>query len=1229
MTARERLDSFLERLRQRLRLHIYVRAAAVAAAGVLALTAATVWLLERRGFEPTIAAIGRVLLLFALATVAVLLLWLPLRAFKRAGGARIFETKLPTQRGRIETYLDSKRREEQGQQSPLIELLAEDAGTLAEQTPIEQVVPTRRISIATAIAVGAALTLAVLLIAGPGYWGYGTRHLLLGAEIPRDAVPSRRITVMPGDATVRRNSDLAIRAAIEGFDPDNAEVFVRFADQEEWERAPMRPASERGQWEFKLFALRGPLQYYVAAEGLKSGQHNVGVIDLPRVEKVRLTYNYPEWTGLDPVTDDANRDIRAVAETDVKVEVFADAPLDSPVLILDGTTGALTREGNANAGNIAVKKPGRYQIAARVANEVVPLTDEYTIEVVDDEKPTIEIIKPGRDWRATSIEEVPVRIKAEDDFRLQDVELRYSVNGGQWRALQIDGATKQTNKESLLRMEELGTEQKSAATESAPQLAPGDLVSYYAVAKDRKQTVQTDLFMVQVQPFERRFLQGQGGGGGGGGGGAGDEQGQISERQREILLATWNLQRSSARTDRGEGRTKQQLEDNAKMLSELQATLAQQARTLAQRTRARSSDDDEGVKTFVESLEKAATLMDPAAKHLDNFKLQEAVPVEQQALQQLLRAESAFRDIQVAMQQGGSGGGGQQAARNFAEMFELEMDLKKSQYESESQLSMETSKQEVDDVLRKLKELAERQERLAQEANKSMAMEEQRWRQEQLRREAEDLRRQLAELSREQQQRQQQQSGQQSGSQSGQQSASSQGGQSSSSGSQGNQVAQALESVNRALDQMRAANDQTQRDQQNANKSANEAGRSLRQALDKMDQQTGSGLDQKVEKFADRTQQLADDQRQIESDLHEALANSGQPGQRANARSTLDPKRAEALVQAKQEMADELANLQRDMRTAIQEHRADTPESANRLSEVINEFEGANVAYRLNRSAAEIYYGRAREAAPREGLITEAFENLEQELRELSTQATREAKSSKDEVRPEELLAEVGELRRALEEARRAQREGAQPGQDGRGSGREDQNGRPGEGEGQRPGEEGQRSASNQGSQQGAQQGSQQGGQSGESSSQDGAGGQNGGSTDRGGRVGNGLNAWTPGGRFGGNWDDPIRGGWRVPPAAIGDRISNLANRINTRELSEAELEALRRMARQLRRLSGDPMAAQSDAMMKLIDQIELTALAAAAKSKDAASPHTTTPAQDTPRYREAVAEYYRRLGGS
>src|SRR6185503_5588972 len=490
------------------------------------------------------------------------------------------------------------------------------------------------------------------------------------------------------------------------------------------ERAPMQSATDSdSRFEFRLYAVRGPLQYYVDAEGTRSGEHSVTVVDLPRIERVKLTYEYPQWTGLSPKMDDASRDISAVEGTNVKVEVVADAPLDAPALIVDGNTGELVQQGRTSTGAIAVTKPGRYQIGARVANEFVALSDEYAIEIIPDEKPTIEVRKPGRDWRATSIEEVPVRIHAEDDFRLRDVSLHYSVNGGDWQAVPLGGGAKSSDGESVLDLEKLG---------AATPLVPGDLVSYYAVAKDRKVTAQTDLFMVQVQPFERRFLH---------------AQSAISERQREILLATWNLQRGDERGSR----SKQQLEDSAKMLAELQATLAQQARTLAARTRARSSlDEDERVRTFVESLEKAASVMDPAIAHLNTFKLPEAVPFEQQALQQLLRAESAYREVQVSMEQSNAGGDGSQTARNFTEMFELEMDLEKSQYESESQLSQRNVQKDLDEMVRKLKELAERQERLAQERQQDLRTPEQRWKQEQLRREAEDLRRRLAELNRQQ-----------------------------------------------------------------------------------------------------------------------------------------------------------------------------------------------------------------------------------------------------------------------------------------------------------------------------------------------------------------------------------------------------------------------------------------------------------------------------------------------
>jgi hypothetical protein len=1199
MSARERLEDYLHSLRVRLRTHIYARAAAVAIGGVLALTALTVWTLQRREFAPAITIAGRVAIGVLTVGVVVALLWRPLRRLGRDDGALIFEERLPDENGRIQTYLDSKRRESQGNAPALMSLLAADAVTIAERTPPHEIVSSRRIAAGALLAGAALVVLGALLVAGPTYWGFGSRHVLLGMELPRNAVPVRRVTVTPGNATVRRNSDLAIHATVEGFHPRDVQVFVRFADRQDWERAPMQPAEgAETRFEFRLYAVRAPLQYYVDAEGTRSGEHNVTVVDLPRIERVQLTYQYPQWTGLDPKVDDASRDISAVEGTNVKVEVLADGPLDAPALIVNGQTGELAQQGRTSTGAIVVTKPGRYQIGARVANEFVALSDEYAIEVVPDEKPTIEIRKPGRDWRATSIEEVPVRIRAEDDFRLRDVSLHYSVNGGAWQAVQVGGGARSSEGEEVLDLEQLGATQAKSADK---RLEPGDLVSYYAVAKDRKQAVQTDLFMVQVQPFERRFLQAQSGNNDGGG--MADEQGAISERQREILLATWNLQRSD---ERG-ARTQQQLEDSAKMLAELQATLAQQARTLAQRTRARASlEEDERIRTFVESLERAATVMDPAVAHLNTFKLPEAVPFEQQALQQLLRAESAFREVQVSMQQSNAGGDGSQTARNFTEMFELEMDLEKSQYESESQLASRNTQKDIDDMIRKLKELAERQERLAQERQQDLRMPEQRWKQEQLRREAEDLRRRLAELN-----KQQQQTGDSQASRGG----SSSGQAREREERQREQLSQALESVNKALQDMQSANGQStnnnsggdprqaqQSGQQSAQQSAEQASRNLRRALQQIDRPEPSHFDEALEQFADRSQQMLEEQRRIESELYEALSQPPPVG--ANGRGGIDQKRAQELVRSKQQMASDLTSLERDMRNAVHENRKDHPKTTQRLSDIIRDVEGSDLMYRLNRSAAEIYYGRARQAAPSEGLTTDALDTLEQDLREAAAQAGEEGKGKREDVTAEALLAQVAELRRALQDAQSQSGENGEQGEQGDNS---------------EPGQQGQGQQGQQGqnSQRGREGREGQGG--GERAAENGRGGQ----PPRG-----GLSAWSPntptvafGGFENGN------GSLARQTARLGERIRDLANRMNRGDLSQAELEALRRAATQLRRLSGDPLSAQPDVMLKLIDQIELQALASNAKAREAAAARATLPDPDSPNYREAVAEYYRRLG--
>src|SRR2546430_508772 len=117
----------------------------------------------------------------------------------------------------------------------------------------------------------------------------------------------------------------------------------------------------------------------------------------------------------------------------------------------------------------------------------------------------------------------------------------------------------------------------------------------------------------------------------------------------------------------------------------------------------------------------AVGTMPPAAARLQQQKWQDAIPEEQKALQHLLRAEATFRQIEVAFGAGGGGGGGGGGAgRDLASLFDLELDTEKNQYETQQSASTADQRaRDINDALKKLDELARRQEDLAQQRNNS------------------------------------------------------------------------------------------------------------------------------------------------------------------------------------------------------------------------------------------------------------------------------------------------------------------------------------------------------------------------------------------------------------------------------------------------------------------------------------------------------------------------------
>jgi hypothetical protein len=916
------------------------------------------------------------------------------------------------------------------------------------------------------------------------------------------------------------------------------------------------------------------------------------------------------------------------------------------MLVANGEEVPLATVGNVGTAELRVDADGEYHVATLFNDDRVGLTEDYLISLVPDKKPTVKIARPGRDWRASNIEEVTVAVDANDDFDLDGLELRYSINGGEWATVTLPADGAQVSAAEILYLEDLRqpsvaatgqqdlvdlsrpltledlralreefeaqaeAEAGAAAEEAAPEaetpsertLEPGDLISYYAVATDRGQSVQTDLFFVEVQPFERSFTQG--GAGAGGAGGGGQQQDEISRRQKEILVATWNLIREQKEQE--SFLDEQQLEDNARMLAELQRTLADQALTLANRARARQlTGGDPKIRTFVESLEQAADAMGPAAERLANLSLAEAVPPEQQALQFLLRAEAVFTDIQVSMQRNGGAGGGL-AGRDLSELYELEMDLEKNQYETEAPVALEgeeQGQQELDEAIAKLQELARRQEQLAQDAaRRNQLTERERWEQESLRRETEELKRQLEALQQRLANEQQSQQGQQG--QQGDPSQSAQGQAGTQSG-QSAQTAQTIEQLEQALQAMNRASSESNLDPEQAQRAIEQARRQLQAALEQMTAGRQAAAQEAYSDLADRAGELYAEQRQVASDLQRAVEDAASnPPSRDGLRGGLDRRTALDLADRKYGLQQALEGLEQDIQRVAQQFRNQTPGASDELNQALANLQQSQAIARLAIAGDYIRQGGAAQIAPTEAVTTSALRDLERDTDEALALATREAISG-EETEPDpsaELVAELQSLRRQLAMLTQAEADanaqalasGEQPGQAGE----------------QQPG------------------GQQAGGQQ--------AGGALGGDGDRFG-WGGARGFYDP--RRDAIWGPRGLGVWQDPQTieqlrerldSAGTDLINLGARLRAEGVSDEELRALRELGDALRQgLTGNPELVEAEfrALVNLTEQLELALQER--QNVETAAVRTEAPAQAARGFEEIVAEYYRRLSRS
>lgn len=1032
----EQLRELIARVRRRWLLHASLRSAGLAAAAAAA--PALAGLIAERLLDPedlALVMLAGVTILLSVGMAAAVL-WRLRRVPDDRHVARFIEERagsLPDADPMDEALVSAVEVVEAPERAPVegfAALIVDAAIRRLEQIPADAIVTAQAVRRSWIEAASGAAVLAVAAVLAAPF-------MMRAADTARVRFfpGSIAFDVSPGNTRVPAGTPVRIRAVVRG----GAEVIARFPPSltvaAGGEQRTVRMIPAEGAFEVAIDSVDRTFTYQVTAGSAASRPYEVTALFPPRVRRIDLHYAYPSFSGLKPRDEEDGGDIYAPAGTRVRMRIHTEDPIAAGELAMGrAAAGTLTlRQAGERLleADLVLNRDDSYRIRLADADGLRSDGDtEYFIRIMDDRPPDVRILRPSADQSITPLEEVAIEARADDDYGISRFELVYSVAGGAERVVPFQrtgGTGIQRVGSRLLAAEELGVK-------------PGDVVSYYARAWDvgrgkRPTLARSDIFFLEVKPFSEEFVAAQSQAGGGGSR-AGAQIEALIAAQKEIISATWNVERRS-----GGGVSEGDLAQIAQAQAELRQRVEQlAARANPGRGRGRLPEriapqlrEPQGRAAAADPIAAAIEAMARALQQLESRKTKEALPHEMAALNGLLEAQAEVRRREVARAASASGSGGSnRSEQDLSALFDRELQRQqRTNYENRSQVEERPERNDSgSSAADRIRDLARRQEDLSRRqrdlANAGLSADEMKRQLERLTREQQELREQAEELLRQSRSDAGREGRQEQRGQQGQASGQSQRSADQSSGMGNSGMRGASEQMRNALGEL------GREDPARAAQSGERAAEHLRRLEEQMRGSSAGSRERAAGELQLEAQQIAQEQRRIAAEAERLDKAQGNAGADARRR----------LAEEKERLAGRVDQLQR----AAEAQARQDPKAgeAGAMSEAARQIEKEQIGRRMRDSATQLRDGaKADGASPgKPGADTEqqlarALDKVVDTMGGTASAEARQLSDRLDETRG--MRDRLNRLEQQIREAEARQRDGRQ-GQPGR-QGREGQQG--------------------------------------------------------------------------------------------------------------------------------------------------------------------------------------------
>jgi hypothetical protein len=245
--------------------------------------------------------------------------------------------------------------------------------------------------------------------------------------------PTRtQIVAVSGDQTVQQGTAVQLSVAAGGEIPEQATLQIRFGNGP-WEKVRL-PGDGRGQFVYNLSECGNSFLYGFRVGDAMSKWYRVEVVPAPQIVESLVDIRFPSYSKL-PEQQLKALNLEVLEGAEMTWQVRCDQPLAGGEMLCDpGSAQPMTidpDDPHVARATMTATASLAYQFLWTERGHGYHYADgmRYSLRVMPDEPPFVEILPPLPEEKGTLNKTLTVRFRARDNFGLGEAWIVYSING--------------------------------------------------------------------------------------------------------------------------------------------------------------------------------------------------------------------------------------------------------------------------------------------------------------------------------------------------------------------------------------------------------------------------------------------------------------------------------------------------------------------------------------------------------------------------------------------------------------------------------------------------------------------------------------------------------------------------------------------------------------------------------------------------------------------------------